>query len=105
MGRSLRPVLFPHVLRAGRGTGRIKVLGHHSFHVDGKTMDRPPPLSVIQLGDEWIVTNGQLAADGVVRFPEEDPAKEAFGTNCSPPANMPGKPSALCPNLNRVPPS
>jgi hypothetical protein len=58
-------------------------------------MDRPPPLNVIQLGSEWIVTNGQLAADDTVRFPEVDPAEEAFGTNGSPRANIPtGKPSA-----------
>jgi hypothetical protein len=58
-------------------------------------MDRPAPLNAIQLGNEWIVTNGHLAADGTVRFPEDDPAEEAFGTNSSPPANIPpGKPSA-----------
>ena len=58
-------------------------------------MDRPPPLNLIRLGDEWIVTNGELAADGSVRFPEEDPVEEMFDGNATPPADMPpGKPSA-----------
>jgi hypothetical protein len=58
-------------------------------------MDRPPPLNVIRLANEWIVTNGQPAADGTIRFPDEDPAEEAFDTNGSHPADiLPGKPQA-----------
>jgi hypothetical protein len=48
-------------------------------------MDRPPPLNLIRLGSEWIATNGELAADGSIRFPENDPAEEVFGVNGVPP--------------------
>ena len=63
--------------------------------VDGrKHMDRPPPLNVIRLGNEWIVTNGELAADGSIRFPEEDSAEEVFVGNGTPRVSIPpGKPS------------
>jgi hypothetical protein len=57
-------------------------------------MDRPPPLNLIRFGNEWIVTNGELAADGTVRFIEADPAEEVFVGNGAPPAKDPaGKPS------------
>jgi hypothetical protein len=52
-------------------------------------MDRPPPLNLIRLGTEWIVTNGVLAADGSIRFPEDDPAEEVFEENESPPVDSP----------------
>jgi hypothetical protein len=56
-------------------------------------MDRPPPLNLIRLGAEWIVTNGHLAADGSIHFPQEDPTEEVFGMNGTPPVNLPpGKP-------------
>lgn len=58
-------------------------------------MEQPPLLNLIRLGNEWIVTNGQLAADGSIRFPKDDPAEEVFGWNGIPPVNIPpGKPSA-----------
>jgi hypothetical protein len=58
-------------------------------------MDRPPPLSLIQLGSEWIATNGVPAADGSIRFPEEDTAEEAFSGIGTPPLETsPSKPSA-----------
>jgi hypothetical protein len=46
-------------------------------------------LNLIPLGDEWLVTNGELAADGTLRFPEDDPAEEVFGDNGPPPASRP----------------
>ena len=52
-------------------------------------MDRPPPLNLIPFGNEWIMTNGELAADGSIHFPEEDPAEEVFGANGTPPVNIP----------------
>jgi len=52
-------------------------------------MDRPPPLNIIRLGNEWLVTNGHLAAEGNIRFPEDDPAEEVFSTNGIPPGNIP----------------
>ena len=61
-------------------------------------MDRPPALNVIRFGNEWVVTNGELAADGTLRFPEEDPAEEVFVGNGPPPANVP-------PDTPAVPPS
>jgi hypothetical protein len=33
-----------------------------------------PPLNLIRLGNEWIATNGDLAADGSIHFPDEDSA-------------------------------
>ena len=58
-------------------------------------MDHPPPLNLIRFGDEWLVTNGELTADGHIRFPEEDPAEEVFVGKGTPPINLPsGKPSA-----------
>jgi hypothetical protein len=54
-------------------------------------MDRPPSLNLIRLGNEWIVTNGELAADGSIRFPENDPAEEVFGVNGVPPLNSPSE--------------
>jgi hypothetical protein len=58
-------------------------------------MDRPPPLNLIRLGNEWIVTNGELAADGTIRYPEEDPAEEVFVGNRVPPLkDSSGTPSA-----------
>jgi hypothetical protein len=39
-------------------------------------MDHPPPLNVIKLGNEWIVTNGVVAADGSIYFPKEDPGED-----------------------------
>jgi hypothetical protein len=60
-------------------------------------MDQPPPLNVIRLGNDWIVTNGELAADGSIHFPEDDAAEEVFGGNGIPPADSPpGNPSAPC---------
>ena len=57
-------------------------------------MDRPPPLNLIRLGNEWIVTNGELAANGSIRFPENDPVEEVFGTNgMAPDNNPPGTPA------------
>jgi hypothetical protein len=58
-------------------------------------MDRPPPpLNLIRFANAWIVTNGKLAADGTIQFPDEDPAEEVFLSNGTPPANTPsGKPS------------
>jgi len=61
-------------------------------------MDRPPPLNLVRLGKEWIVTNGELAADGSIRFPEEDPAEEVFVSNGIPPVNLP-------PGQSSAPPS
>jgi len=59
------------------------------------TMDRPPLLKLIKLGNEWIVTNGELATDGTIRFPENDPAEEVFVGNAAPRVNVPpGQPSA-----------
>ena len=84
-------------LRTGRGASRMDVLLVEAIpFVNGrKHIDRPPPLNVIRLGNEWIVTNGELAADGSIRFPEEDPAEEVFGGNGIPPDVIPpGKPSA-----------
>jgi hypothetical protein len=52
-------------------------------------MDYPPPLHLIRLGNEWLVTNGEPAADGSIRFPENDPAGEIFCGNGVPPANLP----------------
>ncbi len=58
-------------------------------------MNHPPPLNLIQLGNEWIVTNGELAADGSIRFPEEDPCEEVFVGNGAHSVNIPtGKPAA-----------
>lgn len=58
-------------------------------------MVRPPPLNLICFGNQWIVTNGELTADGGIRFPEGDPAKEMFIENGTPPVNIPpGKPTA-----------
>ncbi len=58
-------------------------------------MDRPPPLNLIRLGNEWVVTNGELAADGSIRFPKDDPAEEVFAGNGTPSVNVPpGQPSA-----------
>lgn len=58
-------------------------------------MGRPPPLNLIPFGQEWIVTNGELAADGSIRFPAEDPAEEVFVGNGPAPVNLPpGKTSA-----------
>jgi hypothetical protein len=58
-------------------------------------MDRPPPLNVIRLGTEWIVTNGELTADGTIRFPDEDSAEEVFVGNVPPHLDIPpGQPSA-----------
>ncbi len=65
-------------------------------------MDRPPPLNVIRLGNEWLVTNGQLAADGHIRFPEDDPAEEVFSTNGTLPGNIP--PSNIPPGKPAAPP-
>jgi hypothetical protein len=60
-----------------------------------KPMDRPLPLNLIRLGDEWIITNGELAADGSLHFPETDPAEEVFGRNGPSSLQLPpGKPSA-----------
>ncbi len=54
----------------------------------------PLPLNLIRLGHEWIITNGELAADGSIHFPEEDPAEEVFGRNGAPPDKLPpGTPS------------
>ncbi len=50
-------------------------------------MDRPPPLNLIPFGNEWIVTNGELAADGTIRFPEGDAAEELFGEHGTPRVN------------------
>jgi hypothetical protein len=58
-------------------------------------VDQPLPLNLIQLGNEWIATNGELAADGSLHFPEEDPAEEVFGETKTPPVvHPPFKPSA-----------
>jgi hypothetical protein len=58
-------------------------------------MDRPAPLNLIRLGNEWIVTNGTLAADGSIRFPDDDPAEEVYGSYETLPINiMPSKPTA-----------
>jgi hypothetical protein len=59
-------------------------------------MNRPPPLNLIRFANDWIVTNGELAADGSIQFPDEDPAEEVFFvSNGPPPVNMPsGKPPA-----------
>jgi hypothetical protein len=58
-------------------------------------MDRPLPLNLIRFANEWIVTNGKLAADGTIQFPDEDPAEEVFVGNRTPPVNLPsGKPPA-----------
>jgi hypothetical protein len=60
-----------------------------------KPVDQPPPLNIIHLKNEWLVTNGELAADGSLHFPEEDPAEEAFAGNGVPPIKFPpGKTSA-----------
>jgi hypothetical protein len=57
-------------------------------------MDRPRPLNFIRFANDWIVTNGELAADGTIQFPDEDPAEEVFVSNGTPPVNPPpGKPS------------
>lgn len=57
-------------------------------------MDRPRPLKIIRWGQEWLVTNGELAADGSIRFPEEDPAEEVFVGKGITPVNLPpGQPS------------
>jgi hypothetical protein len=52
-------------------------------------MDRPPPLNFIRLGNDWIATNGELAADGSIHFPEEDPGEVVVGGNVAPPVNNP----------------
>jgi hypothetical protein len=58
-------------------------------------MDRPPPLNVIPFGTEWIATNGMLAPDGTIRFPEVDTAEEVFIPNETPRADStPSQPSA-----------
>ena len=64
--------------------------------MDGrKPVDRPPPLNLIRFASEWIVTNGEMAADGTVQFPAEDPAEEVFVGNGAPSGNMPSnKPPA-----------
>ena len=57
-------------------------------------MDQLPPLNLLRWGNDWLVTNGVLADDGSIRFPEEDPAEEVFGGNGTPSADLPpGKPS------------
>ena len=50
-------------------------------------MNRPPALNLIPFGQESLVTNGELALDGSVRFPEEDAAEEVFVGNGAPPVN------------------
>ena len=58
-------------------------------------MDRPPALNLIRFGNEWILTNGHVAADGSIHFPEDDSAEEVFSTNgTAPVSNQPGKTSA-----------
>ena len=58
-------------------------------------MDQPKPLNLIQLGNEWIVTNGERAADGSIYFPEADPAEEVPSANGAPPVGiLPGNPTA-----------
>ena len=52
-------------------------------------MDRPPPLNLIRLGNEWLVTNGQIGDDASIRFPEDDPAEETFDPNGSLPSERP----------------
>jgi hypothetical protein len=58
----------------------------------------PPPLNLIRLGSDWIVTNGELADDGSIRFPDEDPAEETFGANGAPPDSLPPSQSAVPPS-------
>jgi hypothetical protein len=57
-------------------------------------MNRPPPLNVIPLGNDWLATNGELTPDGKLRFPEDDPGEELFGNNSAPPIGPPPQPSA-----------
>jgi hypothetical protein len=52
-------------------------------------MNQPPPLNLIRLGDEWLVTNGELAADGSIRFPDDDPGEEVFVIREPPPDSTP----------------
>jgi hypothetical protein len=52
-------------------------------------VERASPLNLIQLGNEWLGTNGELAPDGSIHFPEEDPAEEVFGENGTSSANIP----------------
>jgi hypothetical protein len=58
-------------------------------------VDHPPRLNLIRLGNEWIVTNGKLAADGSIRFPEGELAEEVFVVNdVSPDPDPPGESGA-----------
>lgn len=58
-------------------------------------MDQPPPLNVIQLGKEWLATNGQLDPAGTIHFPHDDPAEEIFVHAAAHPTDqVPGEPSA-----------
>ncbi len=52
-------------------------------------MDRPNPLNLIKFGNEWIATNGELATDGTIRFPTDDPAEEVFLGGELPQVNIP----------------
>jgi hypothetical protein len=61
-------------------------------------MDHPPPFTLARFGNEWIVTNAEPAADGSLRFPEEDPAEEVFVGNGAPPVEVP-------PGTTSAPPS
>jgi hypothetical protein len=55
----------------------------------------PPPLNLIRLGNEWLVTNGVLAGDGSVQFPEADPSEEVFACDGMVPINtLPAKPTS-----------
>jgi hypothetical protein len=58
--------------------------------LDGrKPMDRPRPLNLIRFANEWIVTNGELAADGTIQFPADDLSEEVFVGNGTPSVNKP----------------
>jgi hypothetical protein len=49
-------------------------------------------MNLIKVGDEWMMTNGELAPDGTLRFLDDDSAEESFVGKESPPSNVPPVP-------------